>query len=157
MKTSMIAESFLRHEPADGSPPHLVSIQRDPSRAAGVDGTLGSVQLRYHSLQLIPVECIDELPGIWHALLDTVEGFLTDGRATVPYPCIEAEFTLESSGSRTKFTAGKVRHIVEAGELVNGILDGAMEYFDFVSGTQDAAMTRIGRLRERANAAGLCA
>lgn len=157
MKTSMIAESFLRHEPADGSPPHLVSIQRDPGRAAGVEGTLGSVQLRYHSLQLIPVDLLDELSGIWHALLGTVEGFLTDGRSTVPYPCLEAEFALESSGSMTKFTAGKVRHIVDAGELVDGILGGAMEYFNFVSGTQDAAMTRIGRLRERAAAAGLFA
>ncbi len=153
----MVAESFLRHEPADGATPHLVSIQRDPGRAAGLEGTVGSVQLRYHSLQLVPVDLVDDLPGIWHALLDTVEGFLADGHAEARYPSLEAGFGLEARGDIAKFTAGKVRHIVDAGELIDGILGGAAAYFGFAAGTQDAAMARIKQLRSRAAAAGLCA
>lgn len=153
----MVAESFLRHAPADGSAPHLVSIQRDPALAATLQGALGSVQLRYHSLQLVPVDLIDELPGIWNALLDAVEGFLADGKAEVPYPSIEARILLERTGNIAKFTAGKVRHIVDAGELVDGILSGAAAYFGFAPGAQDAAIERIGELRSRAAAAGLFA
>jgi hypothetical protein len=157
VNSSLVAESFLLHEPADGSTPHLVSIQRDPDLAATLAGALGSVQLRYHSLQLVPVDLIDDLPGIWHALLDAVEAFLVDGRAEVPYPVIEAGFGLETSGSIAKFSAGKVRHLVDAGELVDGILGGAAAYFGFVPGAQDAAMERINGLRSLAAAAGLFA
>ncbi|MBV1778221.1 hypothetical protein KRR55_03710 [Paeniglutamicibacter sp. ABSL32-1] len=157
MNTAMVAESFLRHAPADGSAPHLVSIQRDPERAAALEGTIGSIQLRYHSLQLVPVDLLDDLPGTWHALLDTVEGFLADGLAEARYPSIDAGFRLDASGGVAKFTAGKVRHIVDAGELIDCILGGAAEYFRFAPGTQDAAIARIGRLRTRAAAAGLSA
>lgn len=153
----MVAESFLRHAPADGSAPHLVSIQRDPALAATLQGTVGSVQLRYHSLQLIPVDLIDDLPGTWNALLDAVEAFLADGKAEVPYPSIEAQILLERTGSITKFTAGKVRHIVDAGELIDGILSGAAAYVEFAGPGQQPATGRIGELRTRAAAAGLCA
>ena len=157
----MVAESFLRHEPADGSKPHLVSIQRDPERAATLEGTIGSVQLRYHSLQLVPVDLVDDLPGIWHALLDAVEGYLAEGSSEVPYPSIDANILLTGTGSIAKFTVGKVRHIVDAGELVEGILAGAADYFGSAStsgsGAQDEEIARIGRLRTRAAAAGLSA
>lgn len=153
MNTALVAESFLRHEPADGTTAHLVSIQRDPGLAATLEGTLGAVQLRYHSLQLIPVDLVDDLPGIWNALLDAVEGFLADGRAEVPYPSIEAQILLERSGNLTKFTAGKVRHIVDASELVDGILDGAEAYFGFAPHAAQTALDRIGRLRTVAAAA----
>ncbi len=155
MNTSLVAESFLWHEPADGSTPHLLSVQRDPGRAAAVTGTRGSVQLRYHSLHLIPVDLVDNLPGIWNALLDAVEAFLAEGKAQVPYPSIDAEILLERSGTITKFTAGKVRHIVDPGELVDGILGGAEAYFGFASHTEQAAIERIEKLRTRAAAAGL--
>lgn len=157
MKTALVAESFLRHEPADGSAAHLVSIQRDPGLAATLQGTLGAVQLRYHSLQLIPVDLVDDLPGIWNALLDAVEGLLADGRAEVPYPSIEAQILLERTGKLTKFTAGKVRHIVDASELVNGILDGAEAYLGLGPAPDRAALGRIGKLRTRAADAGLFA
>jgi hypothetical protein len=138
----MVAESFLRHAPADGSAPQ---------------GTIGSVQLRYHSLQLVPVDLVDDLPGIWHALLEAVEGYLADGSSEVPYPSIEANILLTGTGSIAKFTVGKVRHIVDAGELVEGILGGAADYFGFASGAQDEPIARIGRLRTRVAAAGLSA
>ncbi|RAX51132.1 hypothetical protein DQ353_01780 [Arthrobacter sp. AQ5-05] len=157
MNTSLVAESFLRHEPADGTTAHLVSIQRDPERAAAVAGTRGAVQLRYHSLQLVPVDLVDDLPGIWNALLDAVEGFLADGKAEVPYPTLEAQIRLERTGNLTRFTAGKVRHIVDAGELVDGILGGAQAYFGFAPDAGQAAIGRIEELRTRAAEAGLCA
>ena len=157
MNTALVAESFLRHEPADGTTAHLVSIQRDPGLAATLEGTLGAVQLRYHSLQLVPVDLVDDLPGIWNALLDAVDGFLADGRAEVPYPSIEAQILLERTGNLTKFTAGKVRHIVDAGELVDGILGGAEAYFGFAPAAGQAASGRIEELRARAADAGLCA
>ncbi|GAA1865023.1 hypothetical protein GCM10009715_10270 [Paeniglutamicibacter psychrophenolicus] len=157
MNTSLVAESFLRHEPADGTAAHLVSIQRDPERAAAVAGTRGAVQLRYHSLQLVPVDLVDDLPGIWNALLDAVEGFLADGKAEVPYPSLEAQILLERTGNLTKFTAGKVRHIVDAGELVDGILGGAQAYFGFAADAGQAAIGRIEELHARAADAGLCA
>ena len=91
MNTALVAESFILSEPADGSAPHLVSIQRDPERAATLSGTRGAVQLRYHSLQLIPVDLVDDLPGIWKALLDALEGFLAQGHAEVPFPGIDAK------------------------------------------------------------------
>jgi hypothetical protein len=147
MNTALVAESFLLHEPADGTTAHLVSIQRDPGLAATLEGTLGAVQLRYHSLQLIPVDLVDDLPGIWNALLDAVEAFLADGRAEVPYPSIEAQILLERTGNLTKFTAGKVRHIVDASELVDGILDGAEAYFGFAPHAAQMAPGRIGKLR----------
>lgn len=152
----MVAESFLRTEPADGSAPHLLSIQRDPGRAATLRGTRGAVQLRYHSLQLIPVDLIDELPGIWTALLEAVDGFLADGQAEVPYPGREANIVLARTGKIVKFTVGTVRHIVDAGELVDGILEGAAAYFRFAPDPHGAAPRRIGELRARA-AAGLSA
>jgi hypothetical protein len=141
---------------AEGAP-QLLSIQRDPERAATLEGTTGSVQLRYHSLQLVPVDLVDDLPGIWLALLEAVEGYLADGSSEVPYPSIDANILLTGTGSIAKFTVGKVRHIVDAGELVEGILGGAADYFGFASGAQDAPIARIGRLRTRAAAAGLSA
>lgn len=147
MNTSMVAESFILNEPADGSAPHLVSILRDPERAAALPGTRGSVQLRYHSLQLVPVDLIDDLGGIWNVLLEAALGFLAVGRAEVPYPGIDAVVLLEGTASITKFTAGKVRHIVDAGQLIDGIASGAEAYFRFAPGSHDHCLASIEELR----------
>lgn len=123
----MIAESFV----AAGAEGRLVSVQRDPERAAALGATRGSVQLRYHSLQLIPVDLIDELPGIWAALLAVVESFGAKGRGEARYPGLDVEIVLESTGGLAKFTVGTVRHIVDAGELVDAIGEGALAYRRF--------------------------
>lgn len=146
MNTALVAESFILSEPADGSAPHLVSIQRDPERAATLSGTRGAVQLRYHSLQLIPVDLVDDLPGIWKALLDALEGFLAQGHAEVPFPGIDAKIILTGTGNLTKFSAGKVRHLVGAGELGDGILGGAGAYFAFAPNGNEAPLARLGEL-----------
>lgn len=123
----MIAESFVAANPEG----HLISVQRDPERAAARGSTIGSVQLRYHSLQLIPVDLIDELPGIWSALLGVVESFGAEGRGQARYPGLDVEIVLESTGGIAKFTVGKVRHIVDAGELIEAIGEGALAYRRF--------------------------
>lgn len=147
MNTSLIAESFILNQPANGASAHLVSIQRDPDRAALLQGTQGSVQLRYHSLQLIPVDLIDDVPGIWRALLEALETFLATGEAEVSYPSIEATILITGSESLTKFTAGKVRHIVELELLIDGMLSGATEYFTFARADHGADLARIAALR----------
>lgn len=147
MNTSLIAESFILHQPSNGAIEQLVSIQRDPERAATLPGTRGSVQLRYHSLQLIPVDLIDDVPGIWRALLDALEAFLPTGEAEVSYPNLEATILITGDGSLTKFTAGKVRHIVELDLLIDGILSGATEYFTFAQADHGADLARIAELR----------
>lgn len=147
MNTSLIAESFILNQPDNGTTEHLVSIQRDPERAALLPGTRGSVQLRYHSLQLIPVDLIDDVPGIWRALLDALESFLRTGQAEVSFPTLEATILLTGSGSLTKFTAGSVRHIVELDLLNDGILSGAAEYFGFAQADHGADLARIAALR----------
>lgn len=157
MNTALVAESFIALDPAEGTAAQLVSIQRDAQRAATLPGTRGAVQLRYHSLQLLPVELVDDLPGIWYALLEAVEGFLAVGSATVPFPTLEAEIVLQSTGKLTRFTAGKIKHLVDPAELIGGILDGAQAYFGFAPEADGAAVTRIGRLRASAQAAGLFA
>lgn len=145
----MIAESFV----AADSFGHLISIQRDPERAAAAGGSRGSVQLRYHSLQLVPIDLIDELPGIWAALLDVAGSFLAEGRGQGRYPGLDAQIVLESTGGTAKFTAGKVRHIVDAGELIGAILGGAAAYHRFAG----SAEPRIAELRGQAVAAGISA
>ncbi|PQZ93501.1 hypothetical protein CQ018_07405 [Arthrobacter sp. MYb227] len=147
MNTSLIAESFILNQAGNGASAHLVSIQRDPDRAALLRGTRGSVQLRYHSLQLIPVDLIDDVPGIWRALLDALEAFLATGEAEVSYPTLEATILMTGGGSLTKFTAGKVRHIVELDLLIDGILSGATEYFSFAREDYGADLARIAALR----------
>lgn len=157
MNTALVAESFILNEPADGSVPHLVSILRDPERAAALPGTRGSVQLRYHSLHLIPVDLIDDVPGIWAMLLHAAQGYLADGKAEVPYPGLDAVVLIEGTAAITKFTAGKVRHIVDAGQLIDGIASGAEAYFRFAPGLHQDVLARIQELRSAAAAMGLFA
>lgn len=147
MNTSLIAESFILNQSENGASEHLISIQRDPERAALLPGTRGSVQLRYHSLQLIPVDLIDDVPGIWRALLDALEAFLATGEAEISYPTLEATILLTGNKSLTKFTAGKVRHIVELDLLTDGILSGATDYFGFAQADHEADLARIASMR----------
>lgn len=104
------------------------------------------MQLRYHSLQLIPVDLVDDLPGIWKALLDALEGFLAQGHADVPFPGIDARIMLTGTGNLAKFSAGTVRHLVDAGELGDGILGGAGAYFAFAPNGNEASLARLGEL-----------
>ena len=147
MNTSLIAESFILNQSENGATEHLVSIQRDPERAALLPGTRGAVQLRYHSLQLIPVDLIDDVPQIWRALLDALEAFLATGEADVSYPTLEARIMITGTTSLTKFTAGTVRHIVELDLLTDGILSGATDYFNFAQADHAADLARIAALR----------
>lgn len=147
MNTALIAESFILNAPTDGTPEHLVSIQREPERAALLPGSLGSVQLRYHSLQLIPVDLVDDVPGIWRALLEALESFLATGEAEVPFPNLEAGIVITGHGPWTKFTAGSVRHLVEPDLLIDGILAGAAEYYSFAGSEHAADAARVAALQ----------
>ncbi len=153
MNTALIAESFIASGSVGSATGQLVSIQRDPERAAAAGGSRGSIQLRYHSLQLVPVDLIDEVPGIWAALLDVVESFLAEGTGQGRYPGLDAEIVLQTTGGIAKFTAGKVRHIVDTGELIDAILDGAAAYHHFAGTCQP----RIAELRSQVSAAGISA
>ena len=59
---------------------------------------------------------------------------------------------LARTGNIAKFTAGNVRHLVDAGELVDGILEGAAAYFRFAARSARCGARRIGELRARAAA-----
>ncbi|GAA4380850.1 hypothetical protein [Paeniglutamicibacter cryotolerans] len=150
VRRALVAESFLLipdtiTDLADftARPAHyLVGIDADPAAAAALwfarrerhpYGSEGLVRLRYHSLDLIPVDLWDDVTGIWLALLDAVEGYLRTGHGSGPLPEQPVELELQRLGRSARFTANGIRHVVDPDAVVPGILAEAHRYFSWVN------------------------
>lgn len=142
---------------------YLLSIDREGPRAAALwfdratrnpFGSDGLVHLQYHGQHLIPLDLWDDVTGIWLALLDVLDGFLTagDGRGTLSGQPVTV--AMKGTPRSAAFTASGMSHKVDPAVVVPGILAGADRYFSWVHHAigdgQGEALARISAQREHA-------